>query len=115
MSFPIYDIIRINMPSPNSHGFRNVYTLPCDALVFGRITGGGRPDLRVVGQGNTYGSCGWASTSPKFFWAYAPQGSEIQRSEGSGGGTGNCEVVIYLISPYSKAQTVSTNGATVTG
>jgi hypothetical protein len=108
--FPIYDIVRIRMNSPNSHGFRNVYTLPNDAMIAYRYIGGGNPTTRIL-AGSTVVASG--NSSNRYFFAHAPAGSIIQRAEGGASGTGSDEVVIYLLSNQSKAQVTSTNGAGV--
>jgi hypothetical protein len=112
--FPIYDIVRIRMNSPNKHSFRTVYTLPNDAMIAYRYIGGGNPATRVSFGTTTIASGGRTSDgSGSFFFCHAPAGSVIQRYEGSGGGTGSDEVVIYLLSNQSKAQVISTNGSGV--
>ena len=111
--FPIYDLIRVDMPSPSSHSWRTVYTFPCDAMVFARIKGGGKPSVRVVFGSVVYKEINYLSGIDKIMWVYVPQGGVLQRAEGSGGGTGNAEAVVYLINPYSKNQSVSTNGSGV--
>jgi hypothetical protein len=109
--FPIYDIVRIRMNSPNKHSFRTVYTLPNDAMIAYRYIGGGNPTINVV-FGSTLIAAGGRSNG-SFFFCHAPAGSVIRRAEGSGGGTGSDEVTIYLLSNQSKAQVISTNGSGV--
>lgn len=99
------------MNSPNKHGFRTVYTLPTDAMIAYRYIGGGNPTTMVVFGSTIIASGGRSNGS--FFFCHAPAGSVIQRTEGSGGGTGSDEVTIYLLSNQSKAQVISSNGSAV--